>query len=312
MAAVLLNVIPILLLIAFGFLIQRKQWLQTSTVDEIKKGVTNVALPAVLFQTFINMDLKKEYFWVMVMSFILMLTFLGLGVILNKIPRLAHPLNPFMVSACTFGLLGIPLYGTVFGMENLANISILGVGHEFFIWFVYVTYMEMKFNNKGFSLEMVKGFIKSPLILMIVLGIVLNVTGYGRLMHENVVLKGVYATIQYIGNLATQCILMIVGFGLKFNTDHMKQSIKFVILRYIIVFTVGYAFKWIFLDGVSGLGKLFDYAYFTFLILPPPLSLSVFITKYGKEEYQDLVNNTVVLFTVISVSIYLLFVVIIS
>ena len=309
MAAVLLNAIPILFLIFFGYLIQYKNWMLQSTVDEIKKGVTNVALPAVLFQTFINMNLKKEYIWVMVAIFVLMIIFLIIGELVNYIPTLNNPLNPFIISACTFGLLGIPLFGTVFGMENLDKISILGVGHEFFVWFVYVTYMEMKLTNKRFSVEMLKGFVKSPLILMIVLGIVFNIAGYGVLFRENPVLKGIYATIQYIGNLATPSILMIVGYGLKFNKAYMKKSSKLVILRYVIVFIIGYIFKICVIDFLIESDKLFNYAYFTFLVLPPPLSLSVFISKYGTEEQQDLINNTAVLSTVCSILLFLLFVV---
>ena len=312
MAAVLLNAIPILLLILFGLIIKQKQWMSSSTVDEIKKGVTNVALPAILFQTFVNMELKREYFGLIVAIFLLMMLFFSVGILLNKIPALKHPLNPFIVSACTFGLLGIPLYSTVFGIENLGKIAILGVGHEFFVWFVYVTYMEMKLTNKKFSVEMAKGFVKSPLIIMIVLGIVMNISGYGKLFQLNPYLRGVYATIQYIGNLATPSILMIVGYGLRFKKSYMRQSIKFVILRYSIILTIGYLFKWFCINRIVHVDKLFNYAYFTFLILPQPLSLSVLVAKFGTAEQQDLVNNTAVLSTIFSISAFLLFITITS
>jgi malate permease and related proteins len=309
MTAVLLNAIPILLLISFGFLIKKKQWLLNSTVDEIKKGVINVALPAVLFQTFINMELKREYFGVMVLTFVLMLVFFSIGTLLNRIPSISHPLTPFMTSACTFGLLGIPLYGTVFGMENLGKISILGVGHEFFVWFVYYTIMEMQFCKRRFSVKMAKGFIKSPLILAILLGIFLNVTGYGKLFQINPLLKGIYNTIQSVGNLATPSILMIVGYGLKFEKSYMKHSARFVILRYSVILTAGYIFKYLFVNRLIGADSLFDYAYFTFMILPPPMSLSVFVGKYGTGEQQNIVNNTAVLCTVFSVAVFLIFII---
>jgi predicted permease len=308
MNAVLLNVIPILLLISFGFLVQKKKWLKDSTVDELKKAVTNVALPAVLFISFINMELKKEYFLVMVITFVLMMVFLFVGIMLNRVPALANPLNPFMVSACTFGLLGIPLYGTVFGVENLGKFSVFGVGHEFFVWFVYITYLEIKLSNKKFSVEMMKGFMKSPLIIMIALGIILNVTGLAILVQENFILKGIYTTIQYIANLATPTILIIVGYGLKINHSYMRQGFKFLIIRYSVVLIIGYTFKWLLIDKLIVSDNLFDYAYFTFLILPQPLSLSVFVGKYGTEEQQDVVNNAAVLSTLFCIIVFLLFI----
>jgi hypothetical protein len=281
-------------------------------MEDLKRGVTNVALPAVLFQTFLNMNLRKEDVWIMIATFVLMILFFIVGELFNLIPLLYNSLNPFIMSACTFGLLGITLFGTVFGMENLDKISVFGIGHEFFVWFVYVTSIEMKLTGKKFSVEMIKGLVKSPFILMIVLGIVLNVTGYGKMFQLNPVLKGIYSTIQYIGNLATPTILIIVGYGLKFKKAYMKQSTKFVFLRYLVVLIVGYIFKIFIIDRLIQPDILFDYAYFTFLILPPPLSLSVFISRHGTEEQQDLVNNTSVLSTVTSVSIFLVFVIVIN
>lgn len=59
--------------------------------------------------------------------------------------------------------------------------------------------------------------------------------------------------------------------------------------------------------------QYFNYAYFTFLILPPPFSLPIFLTEYGgRYKYRELINNTVMLSTVTSVVIYILFVFLIS
>lgn len=58
--------------------------------------------------------------------------FFLIGFFINKFKPLYHPMNPFVSSAFCFGLLGIPLFGTVLGSENLGKISILGVGNELF------------------------------------------------------------------------------------------------------------------------------------------------------------------------------------
>jgi malate permease and related proteins len=311
MTEVLANIIPILVLISFGFLAQRKQWIKAEAVDEVKKAVINAALPAVLFQTFVRMELRKEYFIIMIMSFVLMVLLLTVGSLVNKIKCISHPLTPFMVSGFTFGLLGVPLYSTVFGVENLGNISVLGVGHEFFVWFIYYTLLEIKLSNKKLSIEMTKGFIKSPLIIAIVLGMLLNITNFSIILEENYILKGLNNTISYIGSLATPTILMIVGYGLKLEKRYMRLSVKFVLLRYAVILTIGYLFKGLIINPFLQMDKLFNYAYFTFLILPQPLSLSIFVSKYGSEEQQNITSNTIVLATIVSVTLFLLFVLII-
>lgn len=307
MGEIVSKVIPIILLISLGYFIQVKEIMKQSTIDEMKKVVINISLPAILFMTFLSMELKKEYFLIIIATFILLGIFCLVGVSLNRIKIIAHPLNPFISSGFAFGLLGIPLYATVFGAENLGKISIFGVGHEFFMWFVYFTALKIRFKNTKFSMGDVKGFLKSPIILSIIFGVVFNILGFEILFEKSTLLKGIYGTLRYLANLATPLILIIIGFGLKFNKEYMKQSFRFLILRMGVILTVGYIFKYMVIDRIIAPEPLFNYAYFTFLILPPAFSLPIFVGEYSTNEYKEIANNTVVLSTLASIVIYILF-----
>lgn len=302
------KVIPILLLIFFGYVIQKRKIIKISTMDEIKKMVINMMLPSVLFITFLDMNLKKEYFLVNVIIFILLSSFFSIGFAINKIKKISHPLLPFVVSGSAFGLLGIPLYAAIFGSENLDKISILGIGHELFIWVIFFNVLKIKFNGEKFSLKGIKGFLKSPIIFSIILGIAFNTLGVANVFHEGIFLKGIYGTMEYLASLATPLILIIIGFGLKFNKKYMRQSIKFIIIRYIIIFTLGYIFKYLFIDHIILQDPLFNYAYFTFLILPIPFSLAIFVSEYSTLEHSELINNTIVLNTVLTIITYIGFI----
>ncbi len=308
MGEIISKVIPILLLITFGFLMQYKKVVGEDVINELKKAVINIALPVVLFITFKDMILKKEYFLVIFISFILLITLYIIGTLLNKIKYISHPLVPFMVTACTFGFLGIPLYGSMFGVENLGKISILGMGHEFFVWFFFYPIMKIKFKGESFSMDVVKGFFKSPLILSIVIGLILNITGYSSLFETNFIMKGIEITLEYIANMATPMILIIIGFGLRINKKYFKQSIKLVIIRMTTMIIVGYAFKFLLIDKIIINDILFDYAFFTFLILPSPYSLPIFVGEYANDEYRDIANNTVVLNNIATIIVFVVFV----
>lgn len=308
MEEIIAKVIPILLLIAFGYIMQVTKMVKEDMMDELKKGVLNIAFPALLFLTFKNMVLKQEYFFIVLITFILLCTLYIFGILINKIKFISHPLIPFMVSTCTFGLLGIPLYGSIFGIENLEKFSIFGIAHEFFIWFIFYTLLKMKFTKTGFSKDMIKGFIKSPLILSIIFGLLINIIGLTTYFIQNPLLKGLDLTLEYLASISTPLILIIIGYGLKINKAYIKQSAKFILIRFAVMLSIGYAFKFLLLDGLIGEDPLMDYGYFTFLILPPPFSLSIFVGEYANKEYGDLTNNTVVLNTIITIIIYIIFV----
>jgi predicted permease len=290
MGEIISKVIPIFLLIALGYIIKQKNLVKQESMDELKNGVINIALPALLFITFRDMTLKKEYFLVIFVVFILLIILYNIGNLLNRIKSISHPLVPFIVTSFTFGLLGIPLFSSVFGVENLEKILIFGVAHEFFIWFIFYTLLKMKFNNERFSIDTIKGFLNSPLIISIILGLLLNIMKVEKIFFENTLFMGVDITLNYLSSLATPIILIIIGFGLKINKIYIKQSMKLFLIRIITN------------------DPLFDYAYFTFLILPPPYSLSIFVDKYANGEYSEIANNVVVIHTIACITIFVLFV----
>lgn len=311
MADIVVKLIPIILLISLGIYIKYKNILKQDTVDEVKVFIVNFSMASVLFITFLHMELEREYFLIFFITFILLNVLYFIGTIVNKIECIYHPLTPFITTGFSFGLLGVPLYSIVFGFENLEKFSILGVGHEFYIWIVFYTLMRSKFSDEDFSMKEITMMIKSPLIISVSLGMIFNLIGLEALIQGNVIVMGVLTTLESLASLATPLILIIVGYELRFNKKYMLQSIKFVILRMIIVLAVGYAFKYMVINHIIPYDLMFNYAYFTFLILPIPLSMSLFVGAYTTKEYGELISNTTVLNTIVSIAIFILFVLII-
>ena len=138
------NIIPILLLIAIGWYFRYKELMDESTIDEIKSLVVNVSLASVLFITFLNMELKDEYFLVFFMIFILLCILFFIGLLINKIKPMNHALIPFIITGCSFGLLGIPLFGTVLELKTLKS---------FLFWELVMSfYMDYILSFYGFSI----------------------------------------------------------------------------------------------------------------------------------------------------------------
>ncbi|TCK93257.1 hypothetical protein EDC19_1448 [Natranaerovirga hydrolytica] len=302
------RVIPILALIFIGYIINKKSYLSQTTVNELKKGIVNVALPAVLLITFMTMELRAEYFWVAIGTFFLLTLLYIAGALLEKVKGVGHPILPFILSTFTFGLLGIPLFNSVFGIENLDKLSVLGIGHEFFVWFVMLTLLKMKFNGEGFSFAVIKGFAKSPLILSIVLGLFINILSINIILENNPLFNGIMNTIEYFSVIATPIILIIVGYGLKLDPHYVKDSIRLVGLRIGVIFVIGYIIKSVLLNPLMGEDPMFDHAFFTFLILPPPLSMPLFIGENSTQEHSNLANNVVVLNTIVTIIIFIVYV----
>lgn len=312
MINVLPSVLPILLLISMGYYMQRKETIKQSTIDEIKRIVLNIALPSLLFLNFKDMELKIEYLTLTITVFLFFCVLYLIAEGLNKIKGFYSPLLPFLLPGFALGTLGIPLYVSVFGVENLSKYIILAIGHELFVWFILIVIIKMKHSGTGFSFKIIIDFIRNPFIIAITLGITLNITGLGIVFDENAILKGIGQFLEYLSTIVTPLILIVIGYGLKLNKQYIRESIKLLMIRIPLILIIGYIVKFVFLDRIIIGDRFFDYAWFTYLILPPTYAITLLIGDYSTKENADIASNVAVLGTIISIIIYIIFVLVIS
>jgi predicted permease len=69
MSALLEKLFPVLLIIALGWLLRKKNIISGNTVDEIKQLIVNFALPFTLFLSFSKTALEARYFLIVVFVF---------------------------------------------------------------------------------------------------------------------------------------------------------------------------------------------------------------------------------------------------
>jgi hypothetical protein len=312
MLEIIPSVLPILLLIGFGFFMHKKEIIGKSTADGLKKLAIDIGLPALLFISFMDMELKIEYLSLTIILFLFFCALFLIGIGLVKIKGLSIPSLPYLIPGFAVATLGIPLYLSLFGLENLSQYTILSVGHEIFFWFVLIAMLQMKQSGKGFSLQMVMDVIKNPFIIAVILGLILNITGLNIVLGENFIYKGIENFLEYLGNLVTPLILIVIGYDLKLDKRYIKDSFRILVIRIPLILILGYMVKILLLDRILTPDPYFDYAWFTYLILPPPFAMSLFIGRYSTEDNRNIATNTTVLATIISIIIYIIFALVIS
>jgi predicted permease len=299
------KVIPIILLIVLGKFIKHRGWIKSETESQLKLGVINIALPVILFLTFKNLDLKPEYFLLSVMVFLMLIIFYYLGILCNKFFKINMMTFPFFVTGFAFGLLGIPLFEGVYGIESLGEFSILGIGNEFFIWFVYITLVKQKLNGEKFSKQTIFNFLKLPMIIAIFLGLLFNVLSFESYIGDFVLYQGIIRTFEYISTMTTPIILIVIGAGMNLEIKYVRKAFYYVFLRLLIILGVGYLVKFAIIDRLYTMNAMFDLAYFTLLILPTPFTLAIFVGEYSDEENTNVINNAIVISTIVCIVLFI-------
>jgi predicted permease len=297
------RVLPILLLILLGYLLRRWKFISENTVDDLKKLVVNLALPAVLFVSFLGIDLEAKFLIIVVLTFALCVGLYWLGTRLQPRFGAGHEYFPFLMTGFEYGMLGISLYGSAYGLGNIGPFAIVDLGHELFIWFVFLAMLIKKRDGIQDNRKLVGSFFKSPVIIAILAGIGINLLGIQEQLYELPFTGGIMLTLGYLGNLTVPLILLIVGYGIQLDRDRVKEASTVIGLRLAILLPLAVILSTVLVKNILGLNEYFQAAMFTLLVLPPPFIIPLYMKPelVGEKRY---VNNVLTVYTLVTIVLF--------
>lgn len=292
--------IPIILLLLIGIVIKRTNFMSELSINELKKFVVNISLPALLFFSFLNTSFQYKYIVIILIIFGLNILMLGIGRLLKILLKIDNKYFTIMFTGFEMGMLGFSLYGSVYGPENISYIGVLDLGQEIFVWFI-LTSILLSFQNTTINIKSsVKNFISSPVIIAIFLGIVLNICGLSDYLTKNIFLSGFISTLSMISQVTIPFILVIIGYQLNLHFSKLYLPLITIVCRICIMIILGILINSLVFNNLLHLERKFSIALFTLLILPPPFIIPLFM-KYNQTELDEYVGNTLSLGTIFTI-----------
>ncbi|MEM8980750.1 MAG: AEC family transporter [Pseudomonadota bacterium] len=184
---VLLSVIlPVFLVIGAGYGLRWKGVFSNEDIDTLTRFAQNVAIPCLLFTAITQIDLAQSFAWPLLVSFYagafsgFALGLLGARFLFKRDWEDSVAIG-FVGLFSNSVLLGLPITERAFGMDALAgNYAIIAV-HSPLCLGLGITAMEIaKAAGKSLHqvpLDIAKSMSRNPLIIGIVLGLVVNLSG---------------------------------------------------------------------------------------------------------------------------------------
>lgn len=186
MQALLDVILPVFLIIGFGYVAVWRKWFTEGWIDGVMRFAQNYAIPCMLFRAISQLDLAKDVGPLMLTSFYagaLGGFFVGmLGArYLFKRPWQDSVAIGFVGLFSNSVLLGLPITERAWGPDALAaNFSIIAF-HAAFCYGVGITAMELVLNaGSGVRVALVRistSMARNPLVLAVLLGLLFNVVG---------------------------------------------------------------------------------------------------------------------------------------
>jgi predicted permease len=307
---ILNQVLPILFLISLGYWINRKDFLSKTTVDELRKIVVNFALPAVIFVSFLKVELKPSYFIIFAVTFSLCVLLFGLGQLIKRKFKIQYSYFPYLTTGFEYGMLGLSLFGAAYGLEKIGYIAVTDLGHEIFIWFVFLPLLLIKRDGTQNPKEIAKSFLSAPVVIAILSSLVFNVLNGQQWLYQYPITGALITTFGFLGGLTVPLILIIVGYGIKINHTGLKDALLVVFIRLGILIPLALFLNIYLIQKLLHLDKYFEAALFTLLILPPPFIVPLYARADLGGEEKQYINNVLTIHTIISVTIFIIYFVI--
>ena len=301
------QVLPILLLLALGALLRRTRLLSPEMVEGLKALVLTLGLPAVLFLSFLKVEFQANFFALFLATFGLCVGLLLLGRLLRPALHEHREYVPFLLSGFEYGMIGVSLFGSVYGLDAVGYIAVVDLGHEFYIWFALAPLLIIKRDGAGNPGAVLGMIVKTPVILAILLGIGLNLAGVGPALPGLPVVGGVVRTLDFLSRLTIPLILIIVGWGIHFEREGLRDVVVLVALRTAILVPLALVLNRVLISGLLSLGPAYEAAFFTLLILPSPFIIPLFIPAERAAD-RRFVNNVLTLHSLTSIAVFTVYV----
>lgn len=263
-----------------------------------------MALPAVLFIAFLDMELQSSYLGLFGLILALCILLFGFGFLLRRILGIQHEYFPFLMTGFEFGMVGITLFGTAYGLSNVGYIAIVDLSHELFIWFVFATILTIKRDGVSSFSGTLKGFVTSPLIIAMVLALVLNLLGLREWFRSMEVGIAVVETLNFLGDLLIPAILIIIGYGMKLTGQGLRDAAVVVVSRLVVLIPLALLVNVFVIRRMLQLDPAFEAAIFTFFVLPPPYIVPLFM-RSDQVEDRTYANNVLSVYTAASLVVFI-------
>ena len=309
MISLFLNVGSLLLLIALGNLLRRIDYFIQDEMQKIAKFIGDFLVPCIIFNTIFNLDIRSEHLALSVGFFLFLLTLLMLSWMLFKVLSLPWRSFIFFSYAFSFGLMGIPLFSATFGSEHMEYLVAIGIGHELFFALVYITSAKALLKQESVTASSVFHNLISPLFLVVLTSLILNLMGMNELVSATAVGSCLLSVISKLGSITMVLTMIVVGYKMRLlDKQRLKISVFFVIFRYVITFTVGYAFKCLILDHFISSSIYFDHAFFLLLSQFGSTVLVIMVGNYCDQEEMEISSNAFVINVLVGIFLYMVYI----
>jgi malate permease and related proteins len=294
----ILPILPVLLLFVLGFMLQKTRFFTEASVADVKKIVSTIALPALLFQAFSSLEIEMNYLVLVAVVFIICALMIVLGKLVARLLHIESPYFSLMMGGFEMGMLGYALFLSFYGEEHLGKIALVDLGQVVFVFFVLMALLIRERDGVQSIKALARQFITSPVIIAIFAGILASLLK--PVITTSPLLESLGSFIGMVGGLTVPLIAITLGYGIHIKREGLALSVKTIIVRKTLLIGLALLVNHFIVDQLLHMDAMYRYALLIMFLTPPPFVISIYMPIQNQKD-TDYVANTLSLDTLVSV-----------
>lgn len=223
---ILEKLLPIFLFFTIGYILKVMNILKKEEASVLLKLVFYLLSPAVIILSVSGMKLERELLLYPISALCIHAIMIPTGLFLSKLIKLNDDERKVfrgatLIMNMTFIL---PFFIVFFGEKNLYLLSLFDAGNLVIV--TTVVYSIFVSSKEDTAMDKIKKLLKSPLIIALIIGFVLNITGLK-------LPKGIEITMQEIAEMTGTLIMIALGAYFTPKFKKLKLSLIIVAIKVI-------------------------------------------------------------------------------
>jgi len=246
---------PIFVTILLGMLARKKKMLSAEEVRGLQQFVMKFGLPCVIFNSCLTAQIGVQALssMVLVVVAVLLSTFWAFRA---RKKQFAYHNLPQLFTAQETGMLGIPLFMILFGVDQAYRMGVLDLAQAVTAYPVIAILSTNAGQNPSVA-QIVKKVLTSPLLIMSLLGLTLNLTGIGAWMNGIGVGGILTESTSFLSQPISAMMIFSVGYNFSLKKDNRADIFKIAAIHfgYFAVVCVLMQAALFLIPGVDGLTR---------------------------------------------------------
>lgn len=245
---------PIFAAIFLGMTAKKRAWITAEGIRGMQQFVMKIGLPCVVFHSCLTADMGASVVsMALVLPCVVIATLWAFRARKKQFPY--HNL-PQLFAAQETGMLGIPLFMILFGADQAYRMGVLDLTQAVTAYPVIAILSADAGENPSVP-EVTKKVLTSPLLIMSMLGLALNLSGAGKWLEAVGIAGIITESTSFLSQPVSALMIFSVGYNFSLAKGSRAAIVKLSVIHFAMFAVFGLIIQGVMLllPGVDGLTR---------------------------------------------------------